>query len=248
MASKSTKTAAVKATKPVKSTGFIYLLYGGCMKLGFVRTGSIPNGDIEEHLESFKEHYSKAVKGRYVKTQTPDEHLVAFHEALHDHEFSEGIYEINVTQAVAALREATDVKKVSTWNVFTEEHDDHEEGEQAHGSENEQETSSAKKPASKKSAPAPTKKSAKVEVEEVEEEEDGEQEEAGEEEVEEEEEEEEEEVVEVKPKKASAPKKTESKPAKEEAKPAPKPAAKAAQSTAPAKSAAPAKKAPAKGK
>jgi hypothetical protein len=190
--STTTKSAPAKsASSKSKSTGYLYLVYGGCMKLGWSRLDFLAEGDIEEHLEEFKEHYSSTVKGRYVKSQTPEQHYDEMCESLKDFHASGHLYEINVTQAVAALKEATGSEQAKTWNVNDTKIDGADDEKQTVSkSQSTKETSESKA----KTQPAKqVKKATKVEVEEEEEEEEEVEEEA-EEEAEEEEEEVEEEV------------------------------------------------------
>ena len=107
-----------------KSSGYIFILYNGCIKVGFVRTGYLEDGDIETHLESFKEYYGNKVKGRYVKSTTPKEHFEALHETFK--EFSEGkcVYKVNTTNLVNGLRDVSGSKTCKTWNVYPGSEDD----------------------------------------------------------------------------------------------------------------------------
>jgi len=101
-----------------KSSGYVFILYNGCIKVGFARAGYLEDGEIESHLESFKEHYGNKVKGRYVKSTTPKEHFEALHEKFT--EFSEGecVYKVNTTNLVNGLRDVSGSKTCKTWNVY----------------------------------------------------------------------------------------------------------------------------------
>jgi len=171
-----------------KSSGYVFILYNGCIKVGFAVTGYLEDGDIETHLETFKEHYGNKLKGRYVKSATPKEHYDNLNEKFN--EFAEGgcVYKVNTTNMVNGLRDVSGASSVKTWNVYSGSEED-ADGD-ASGKETEPEQKTTKKPASKKQVaevaeeeedePEPPKKqvpskkpaSKKQVVEEVEEEED----------------------------------------------------------------------------
>jgi hypothetical protein len=112
--------------KTKQSSGYVFILYGGIIKLGFARIGFIEDGDIETHLELFKDHYGNNLKGRYVKSSSPKEHFETLQEKFK--EFTEGkyVYKIFVTNLVNSLRDVSGVKTCKTWNVYpgSEEIDD----------------------------------------------------------------------------------------------------------------------------
>lgn len=127
----------------VKSSGYVFILYNGCIKLGTARAGYLEDGDIESHLESFKEHYGNKVKGRYVKSSTPKEHFDALHQKFNEFAEGECVYKVNTTNLVNGLREVTSSKTSKTWNVYpgSEEEADAD----ASGKETEQEQSKTTK-------------------------------------------------------------------------------------------------------
>jgi hypothetical protein len=126
-----------------KSSGYVFILYNGCIKVGFARTGYLEDGEIETHLETFKEHYGNKVKGRYVKSTTPKEHFEALNEKFT--EFSEGecVYKVNTTNLVNGLRDVSGVKIVKTWNVYPGSEEEEADGD-ASGKETEQEQKTTK--------------------------------------------------------------------------------------------------------
>lgn len=101
-----------------KTSGYVFILYNGCMKLGTARSGYLEDGDIETHLETFKEHYGNKVKGRYVKSSTPKEHFDALHQKFNEFAEGECVYKVNTTNLVNGLREVTGSKTSKTWNVY----------------------------------------------------------------------------------------------------------------------------------
>ena len=156
--------------KSAKTSGYLYMFYGGIIKLGNIYAGYIEDGDIEEHLETYKQFYGNKVKGRYVKSSAPKDHFDSLTEKFN--EFSEGdnVFKVNTTNFVNGLREVSGSKTSKTWNVYpgTEE-----EGEEKNEVE-EKEEEKPKKEATKKKA---TAKKVEEEVEEDAEEEAEEEEE-----------------------------------------------------------------------
>jgi len=172
--------------KALQNNEYVYLLYGGCMKLGYIRFGSTTD-DIDTHLEQFKEHYGDEVKARFVKVTESATHLDSILQKHHENAYHGYIFEINVTQGVTALRDATGAKNIKTWNVYTDDDTVQVATEPT--------TSTTSATTAKKGTVVKKQVAVVVEEPDEEEEEVEEEEEEGEEEGEAEEEEEEEEIV-----------------------------------------------------
>lgn len=102
--------------------GFLCITYGGCMKLGYVRYFATENTP-EDEFEKYKIHYGADIKGRYIKVANPSDAYSKVRAELIKlnvpNPFGD-IYEIGVTSAVKVMKDATGVKKSSTWGMDDE--------------------------------------------------------------------------------------------------------------------------------
>jgi len=112
---------------------YVYALYGGCMKQGFVRYGATDNESPEDEFEKFKDVYGRDVKARYIKVsgQSTDalkrviNHLQT-RDGIHDHGL---LYELNISRAVTEMKTACNVKKAHTWGLDENHEDDNPDDE-----------------------------------------------------------------------------------------------------------------------
>lgn len=118
-----------KKSQKDNKQGFVCLIYGGCMRLGFVRFFSTENTP-EDEFEKYKDHYGD-IKGRYIKVENPSETYSKIRAELAKTNVVNtygDIYVINVTTAVKVMKDVTGVKKSSTWGVQGVQDDDECEG------------------------------------------------------------------------------------------------------------------------
>lgn len=116
-----------------KTVGYLCALYGGVIRLGFVRyvaTDNVP----EEELEKYKDLYGADLKARYVKVNESSteafDKLCTLLKTTSTHSAG-NIYELNITRAVKLMKESSGCKKATTWNLGDEENKEEgdEEGE-----------------------------------------------------------------------------------------------------------------------
>jgi len=112
-----------KKVQQKEKPGFLCLVYGGCMKLGFVRYFATENTP-EEEFEKYKSHYGSDIKGRYIKVSNPSDAYTKLQAELAKLNVANtfgDIYETGVTAAVKVMKEVTGVKKSSTWGMDGED-------------------------------------------------------------------------------------------------------------------------------
>lgn len=117
-------------SKKVEKSGFVCLVYGGCMKQNFVRyfaTDDTP----EEEFEKYKEHYGSDIRGRYVKvTGSSQDCLNKLKTELGkrnvDNSFG-NIFEIHPAPGVKVMKEITGAKKASMWGNDQEGSDEEQQ-------------------------------------------------------------------------------------------------------------------------
>lgn len=111
--------------------GYVYALYGGCMKLGFVRYGATDNEDPEDEFEKFKDVYGLDIKARYIKVvglstdafKKLIDHLKTV-DGIHNYG---NIYELNIKRAVTEMKTVCNVKKAHTWGLDNNDDDDEDD-------------------------------------------------------------------------------------------------------------------------
>lgn len=147
------KTQKDKSQK--EKTGFLCFVYGGCMKLGYVRYFPSEHSP-EEEFEKFKSHYGSDVKGRFIKVPNPSDAYSKVRAELTKTNIPNpfgDIYELGVITAGKVMKEVNGVKKASTWGQGEKEEagGDEEEGgdKQADKSADKSASSSADKSADK---------------------------------------------------------------------------------------------------
>jgi hypothetical protein len=126
--------------------GYLCLVYGGCMKLGFVRYFPTENTP-EDEFDKYKQHYGGEIKGRYIKIVNPTDAYTKVRAELAKLNVTNSfgdIYETGIASAVKIMKEATGVKKASTWGMESND-DDNDADKQA----NKQADKQADKPADK---------------------------------------------------------------------------------------------------
>ncbi len=151
-----------KTTKSSKkqAVGYIGCVYGGIMKQGHVRY-FVTSEDVEDHFETFKEHYGSEVRGRYVKTTEQDKFFEEVKEKVSDNHIFGDIYELSVDSSIRAVKEVTGVKKAS---LLGEDHEDKADKGAETEPEEEVETKKSKKEA-KDVKESKDKKTSKTETE-----------------------------------------------------------------------------------
>lgn len=149
-----------KTTKSSKkqAVGYIGCVYGGIMKQGHVRY-FVTSEDVEDHFETFKEHYGSEVRGRYVKTTEQDKFFEEVKDKVSDNHIFGDIYELSVDSSIRAVKEVTGVKKAS---LLGEDHED--KADKGAETEPEEEVKKSKKEV-KESKESKDKKSSKTETE-----------------------------------------------------------------------------------
>ncbi len=155
-----------KTTKSSKkqAVGYIGCVYGGIMKQGHVRY-FVTSEDVEDHFETFKEHYGSEVRGRYVKTTEQDKFFEEVKEKVADNHIFGDIYELSVDSSIRAVKEVTGIKKAS---LLGEDHEDKADKGAETEPEEEVETKKSKKDTIKEVKETKDKKSSKSDKAETE--------------------------------------------------------------------------------
>jgi hypothetical protein len=105
----------------VSGSGYVCAVYGGCMKLGYVKYITTENEQVEEELEKYKNVYGSKVTARYIKVnEIPKDALQKIYKRLSDKKIDPDhgdIYELNITKAVKEMKDACSVSKAFSWGL-----------------------------------------------------------------------------------------------------------------------------------